>query len=397
MDVSRIEAFNPNRIDWKRLTAKEIMKYRTIGVEVPDIYLQWAQNFINSIDAARNDDVTYENATSELRHGPKENIQTEDSQSLEEQPNVSTPENQSTSAEEGKEDEKSEQSQENKPIKASELRKKLSDAGFSKVTIALLFKAISDEKLVESITSLMLSAQAQAQSSDAIEALEQDMQSLMSDIERKQTEIKGLAKGADNEQTIERINKLQDEINSLAEQGNAAFTVADGNFTNYQSTIDAQSDVGEVSSDYGKETVRAGQQIPMYLLNYAAIRFGTIISGQRANSAGKDATDMFNSANGVNQNSIARENDLEKEFTSSTGINIEKKSPDTNQEDKNNDSLQPPKKADNNAQKPDEEPKKDSDKDIKASQNDGTDLSDKINIDIDEILKRKIRKGEDIG
>ena len=68
MDVARIEAFNPNRINWKILTAKEIIKYERQGVEVPDVYLQWAQEFISSVNETDSDNITYEAAKSEERH-----------------------------------------------------------------------------------------------------------------------------------------------------------------------------------------------------------------------------------------------------------------------------------------------------------------------------------------
>ena len=62
MDVSRIEAISPRQIDGRRLTANQIIKYQEQGVDVPSQYIQWAQNFVNSIYS---DDVTtYEKATS---------------------------------------------------------------------------------------------------------------------------------------------------------------------------------------------------------------------------------------------------------------------------------------------------------------------------------------------
>ena len=47
MDVSRIEAISPRQIDWRRLTANQIIKYQEQGVDVPSQYIQWAQNFDN--------------------------------------------------------------------------------------------------------------------------------------------------------------------------------------------------------------------------------------------------------------------------------------------------------------------------------------------------------------
>ena len=61
MEVSRIGAISPQQIDWRRLTAKEIIKYEQQGIEVPTQYLQWAQEFRASLDS--NDETTYEMAS----------------------------------------------------------------------------------------------------------------------------------------------------------------------------------------------------------------------------------------------------------------------------------------------------------------------------------------------
>ena len=61
MDVARIEAISPQQIDWRRLTAKDIIKYEQQGVDVPAQYLEWAREIKNSLDT--DDDVTYEMAS----------------------------------------------------------------------------------------------------------------------------------------------------------------------------------------------------------------------------------------------------------------------------------------------------------------------------------------------
>ena len=50
MDVTRIEAAPTKIIDWRRLTAKEIIKYNNEGVEVPPQYLSWAVDFRQSLE-----------------------------------------------------------------------------------------------------------------------------------------------------------------------------------------------------------------------------------------------------------------------------------------------------------------------------------------------------------
>ena len=56
MDVSRIEAISPKQIDWRKLTAKEIIKYDNQGVEVPPEYLQWAKDFRADLTANDKDE-----------------------------------------------------------------------------------------------------------------------------------------------------------------------------------------------------------------------------------------------------------------------------------------------------------------------------------------------------
>ena len=62
MEVSRIEAAPTKIIDWRRLTAKEIIKYNNDGVEVPPQYLKWAIDFRQDLDKNDKDETTYEMA-----------------------------------------------------------------------------------------------------------------------------------------------------------------------------------------------------------------------------------------------------------------------------------------------------------------------------------------------
>lgn len=60
MNVTRIEVLNIQNINWQFLTARQIIDYGQTGVEVPDIYLSWAKDFLNSVNA--DDETTYEMA-----------------------------------------------------------------------------------------------------------------------------------------------------------------------------------------------------------------------------------------------------------------------------------------------------------------------------------------------
>lgn len=60
MNISRIEAYNPViKINWQILTARQILDYKNLGAEVPDVYLNWAKEFIVSIQENDNDTITY--------------------------------------------------------------------------------------------------------------------------------------------------------------------------------------------------------------------------------------------------------------------------------------------------------------------------------------------------
>ncbi len=65
MNVSRIEGFNPAiKINWQTLTAREILRFSDLGVQVPNEFLTWASEFIESVYEGDKDSVTYEMAQS---------------------------------------------------------------------------------------------------------------------------------------------------------------------------------------------------------------------------------------------------------------------------------------------------------------------------------------------
>ena len=148
-----------------------------------------------------------------------------------------------------------------------------------------------------------------------------------------------------------------------------------------------QEGIGETAQEYGTETVAAGQEVQDYIF-YNAFGRNVISSGKKAISEGENALNMRNNALGTNQDSQSRLNALESEMQSRTGIKVANTA-ETEENNEENNNLE--KQANESQQKPE------SDKDIKASQNDGTDNTDKANTDINEIIKRKIRRGENMG
>ena len=402
MDISRIEAYNPSRIDWKRLTAKEIMQYENRGVEVPDVYLQWAHDFLNTVEAQRNDQVTYENAEAQARnqtteHARKSNGELvptgqnsidgtetgdEEVQENENAPQVSIEQAQNTENAQGNTENSA-----NKPLSASELREKMKKEGASVIDIASTFKGISDTNSANSIESTDTSNNIQASSSNIIEELESDMQDLMSQIDEAKNEIKNIAPKADDQGALARINQLQAEINALGESGISELVNTEATFDEYDAILEQQAGIGETAQEYGAETVSAGKDA-MIGIFFDAFGRNVISSGAKAIAEGTNAINAQNEASNTNQESQSRLNALESDMEAKTGINIVRETETEENTEENNTEKTPTNKA---------EEKPESEKAVKTSQNDGTDNTDKANTDVNEIIKRKIRRGENMG
>ena len=400
MDISRIEAYNPSRIDWKRLTAKEIMQYENRGVEVPDVYLQWAHDFLNTVEAQRNDQVTYENAEAQARNQTAEKAQksngelvpvdggsidgsVEGDNSDEVVPQVSMG-NAELKVNAGTE---TSSKVEDKPLSAAEVREKMKKDGADTVSIAIAFKGYSDTNSAESAASAEVSNNIQAASANSIEELESNMQDLMSKIEEAQNEIKNLAPRADDQSAIAQINRLQAEIDSYTQSGISELTGAGETFNEYDSTLAQQEGIGETAQEYGAETVSAGKDA-MIGIFFDAFGRNVISSGAKAIAEGTNAINAQNEASNTNQESQSRLNALESDMEAKTGINIVRETETEENTEENNTEKTPTNKA---------EEKPESEKAVKTSQNDGTDNTDKANTDVNEIIKRKIRRGENMG
>ena len=400
MDISRIEAYNPSRIDWKRLTAKEIMQYKNRGVEVPDIYLQWANDFLNTVEAQRNDQITYENAESQARNQTAEKAQEsngelvpndggsidgseEGDNSEETTPQVSIEKAEiknNAGTETAEEVEK-------KPLSAAEVREKMKKDGADIVSIAATFKGYSEANAAEAASSADISNNIQASSASSIEELESNMHDLMAKIEEAKNEIKNIAPKADDEGAIARINQLQAEIDAMAESGLSELMGAGEMFDGYDTTLTQQEAVGKIAQEYGTETVDAGQEVRSYIL-FNSFGHNVISAGKKAISEGENAEVMQKNALSTNEDSQSRLNALESEMQSKTGIKIQKNIENEEEPQENNEVT---------TQNNNKEEKPESDKTIKTSQNDGTDNTDKANTDVNEIIKRKIRRGENMG
>lgn len=380
MDVARIEAISPQKIDWRRLTAKEIIKYEQQGVDVPAQYLQWAQEIRNSLETT--DDITYEKAsyTKQVSGNQPENNIT-GTQEFDENSAVLTS---NTEGEQAISDGSVSSEEKEQKLTAREYLQNLQQDGVNVIKQGTIFKNLSNDNISESEGSTNLVKANEAASNNEIEALDSYMQDLLSQIQDVKSEMQA-TKGKNNGMSkMSDISKLKQQLKSLGAEGQAILAAYGGDFNVYQADINSVQGIADSTIDYGSVTEDLGSNIKRILYYYG---LGAKIerTGKNAISTGENldsATTQALSTNSDNLNQVAS---YKGDVASQTGVSANTDSNAQNQDkDKPNDS------KNMNA-------KKESDKTVKTSQNDGTDQTAKASTNIDEILKRKIRKGENIN
>ncbi len=361
MDISRIEAVSPRQIDWRKLTAKEIIKYDSQGIEVPVEYLQWAKQFRADISSNDKDETTYEMATSSTNIQQK--VETEQSTTTDN----STEEPQTASTEEEKE-----------PT-AKELRKSMEDEGASLYKLGKTFRGLSGEKEKDSKASDSISSSSAENASNSIEGLDNYMSELMSQISEVKAEINA-EKGNKNDSRISRINRLRQQLKMYGTEGQTTAAGYNADLNNLQAIVEGQSGTIDSGLDYGAETAQIGNELRR-LFWYRGF-------GKRVIRAGDAAVDASENARTSQQNALSSiKEDLDTvvghqtNISSQTGVGAISESQDSknaNSKDENGDK------------------KSDSEKAVQSAQNDGTDTTAKSTIDLDTILKAKIRRGEEV-
>ncbi len=378
MEVSRIGAISPQQIDWRRLTAKEIIKYEQQGIEVPTQYLQWAQEFRASLDS--NDETTYEMASesaSSISAQPTSTPLLADETSVsEESVSVST----EPTSETGQEEKTAAQSK----------REDLQNAGVSLRNQATIFTADSQQTSKAALESASIIEATQAQSVNEIENLENYMTELLAKAEAAQAELKNEVANLNNDKgnssAIGKINRLQQQLERYGVTAQSSISVSEADFNQFESTINAQTTSISSAQDFGAETVGIGNELLTSIKGYAFWRIVDYIVGNKAVAVGSEsvqnsetAQDTQNGAASVNSENMARAVSYKGQVEARTGVA----------------GISASNESDNKGTLDGKEPE--SDKDVKSSQNDGTDDTAKLSTNIDEILKRKIRKGEKIN
>ena len=375
MDVSRIEAISPRQIDWRRLTANQIIKYQEQGVDVPSQYIQWAQNFVNSIYS---DDVTtYEKATSSSSVETSTNTSDVTSENTEETAPVDESGDTTT--------------EETNKTEAQTKREQLQQDGVSLVDQAISFTSDSNagRKAVNESASII--SDAQDASVNEIQELESYMDELLAKAEQTQNEFKNevskINEDKSDKSTFAKINRLQQELQKMGTQGQSEISATEANLIGFDSLINAQTPTIDSALDFGGETVTVGNELMdvakrsglMGIFYYMPIAKTTINAGNSAVDASDNTLNLQNETLDINNANKSTASSFKIQVQSKTGVVAAPVLKGEAGSDENSDSnSQEAGKTQNNS----------------TSNSDKTDLANNQTASLDEILKKKIREGQ---
>ena len=375
MDVSRIEAISPRQIDWRRLTANQIIKYQEQGVDVPSQYIQWAQNFVNSIYS---DDVTtYEKATSSSSVETSTNTSDVTSENTEETALVDESGDTTT--------------EETNKTEAQTKREQLQQDGVSLVNQAISFTSDSNagRKAVNESASII--SDAQDASVNEIQELESYMDELLAKAEQTQNEFKNevskINEDKSDKSTFAKINRLQQELQKMGTQGQSEISATEANLIGFDSLINAQTPTIDSALDFGGETVTVGNELMdvakrsglMGIFYYVPIAKTTINAGNSAVDASDNTLNLQNETLDINNANKSTASSFKIQVQSKTGVAAAPVLKGEAGSDENSDSnSQEAGKTQNNS----------------TSNSDKTDLANNQTASLDEILKKKIREGQ---
>lgn len=375
MDVSRIEAISPRQIDWRRLTANQIIKYQEQGIDVPSQYIQWAQNFVNSIYS---DDVTtYEKATSSSSVETSTNTSDVTSENTEETAPVDESGDTTT--------------EETNKTEAQTKREQLQQDGVSLVDQAISFTSDSNagRKAVNESASII--SDAQDASVNEIQELESYMDELLTKAEQTQNEFKNevskINEDKSDKSTFAKINRLQQELQKMGTQGQSEISATEANLIGFDSLINAQTPTIDSALDFGGETVTVGNELMdvakrsglMGIFYYMPIAKTTINAGNSAVDASDNTLNLQNETLDINNANKSTASSFKIQVQSKTGVAAAPVLKGEAGSDENSDSnSQEAGKTQNNS----------------TSNSDKTDLANNQTASLDEILKKKIREGQ---
>lgn len=396
MDVSAIGAYNPNRINWQNLTAKQIMKFHDAGVEVPSVYYKWAQDFINSVNSYSQDEVTYERAVSESAKnkekgdaGVKVNTDNEAGETSAET-DTDTEVSSESEIETKAAEESDSSSEDNEPDEEDAAEKQTATPPATRSQVLKLTAESKAARKDVGASVKEMNSVSDASTSE-LQALENDMQALFTEAEAAREEFKAQIRlindGKAKNNTVDKIYELQDTIKGLGDSGYQQLANFETNMADKVADVQGQEAILSGAADKGAETIEAGTDLLnnsnkgffiKRLIHKIVAKLG-IAQGGKAIDAGTAGMEVQNaSIQNINSN-LASSVGFYSEIEDRTGVAAPDKSDAEGEKDSS---------TKNSAGE-----KNEKDKEIKTSQNDGTDQTDKQNVNIDEILKRKVRKG----
>ena len=369
MDVSRIEAISPKQIDWRKLTAPEIIEYKEQGVEVPSQYLQWAQSFLNDVNAADTDETTYESANTQTTTPTAESapITTESSDVAD------------STAEEGAEIE------EEPKTPAEAKREEMEAGGASLVDIAKVFIKDSRDSRGDTVRSSFVMAVTANQSENEIQTLDNHMNALLNKAEAIQKEVKNevdSVNNGDNDPTaIGKINKLNAQLQRMGLQAQSNLVGVEGALNTDESIVNSQSPIIINAEDFGSETLGVGNELLASIRGNGLIDIRELVYGLMARRVGGRTVDTSEKATNIQTESLSTitdgksaVQDYKSQVQDKTGVaafNLKENKDDEQAED------------DKSSNDPAKNPTAETDKMASAN--------------LDQILKAKMRKGENVG
>lgn len=303
MDVARISMITPKQIDWRKLTAKDIIKYEAQGMEIPSQYLQWARAFHVDLEKNDTDETTYEMAVSKpatrTKNGLAKNQQTQNnpenvdnidnSDNKEKEINTQkAPETENESDKTGTEvkrtdkdqttdnvtkDGETQQTDENEENNTTEnpldnpnltphqKRKIMEEQGASLTQIGETFKTDSDTSSELSDSTNKNIENLGNTSDNAIESLDSYMSQLLSEVNEAQSKIENYSKKEITSTNIGKIKELKEQIISLGTDGQTTAMGYDSDLNEYQPQIETGLPIGQSGQAIGAETIDIGKEI----------------------------------------------------------------------------------------------------------------------------------------
>lgn len=358
MDVSRIGPISPQQIDWRKLTAKEIIKYDNEGVEVPTQYLQWAKEFQQDLAATDKDDTTYEMATAATA-------------------NANTSANQDTANTTNDDDQNTD---DNQKLTASQRRDIMRKSGMSYVKIAKIFGKESAVRAQLSEASEAALNEIGNTSDSETESLESSIENILSQAEELKSQISALKhkkSGTAGLGNMAKIQELKSQLKALGMTGQAMAVGISNDLNDNNNYILAQEDLNAETIDYGAVTIKSAAKIMSNIFLFA---YGLHIvrKGERAINKGESAIDTANTVQQQNNDNITRIESAKNKISITTGVD-ESAAQDSESSKNSN------KQDSGNSNDP-------------ANQSAGiTETEKSATANLEQILQAKIRRGEDIN